>query len=105
MEAIGHPARRRIIDELAQGERTAGELAALFAISRPGVSRHLKVLCQARLVSSRREAQRQVYRLTPAPLAEVDAWLGRYRDWWAGALDALEAEVRRMNEQGGGDDR
>ena len=74
---------------------TAGELAALLPIARPGVSRHLKVLREAGLVEVRRDAQRRVYSLRAEPLAELDAWLGRYRGRWAQPLGALHTEIAR----------
>jgi DNA-binding transcriptional ArsR family regulator len=93
--ALADPTRRRIVELLADGERSAGELAAEFAISRPAVSRHLRVLREHGLVQTRGEAQRRLYSLQPAPLAELDDWLGRYRSFWAQRLDALDTELRR----------
>lgn len=78
-EALADPHRRRLLELLAAGERSAGELAAEFAITRPGVSRHLRVLREAGLVRARGEGQRRLYSVDPAPLAEVDDWLGRLR--------------------------
>lgn len=95
LRALGDHVRLQILDELSTGERTAGELAALFEIARPGVSRHLKVLREAGLVRCRSEAQRRVYSLAPEPLLEIDAWLSRYRSFWTQRLDALETEVAR----------
>ncbi|HEU5244597.1 MAG TPA: ArsR family transcriptional regulator, partial [Gaiellaceae bacterium] len=66
-----------------------------FSISRPAVSRHLRVLRELGLVHVRAEAQRRVYSLEPGPLAELDAWLGRYRGFWENRLDALDTELRR----------
>jgi DNA-binding transcriptional ArsR family regulator len=80
---------------LSRGPGTAGELAALLPIARPGVSRHLRVLREAGLVEFRHEAQRRVYSLRPEPLAEIDAWLGPYRAQWEGRLDALHTEIAR----------
>src|SRR5450755_1113159 len=82
-----------MLDALTGGPATAGELAALLPIARPGVSRHLRVLREAGLVAVRQEAQRRVYSLRPEPLAEVDEWLGRYRALWEPRLDALHARV------------
>jgi DNA-binding transcriptional ArsR family regulator len=93
--AIADPTRRRILDLLAGGERSAGDIAAEFAISRPGVSRHLRVLREAGLVRSRGSGQRRLYTVDPAPLAEVADWLRRYGDFWAQRLDALDTELRR----------
>jgi DNA-binding transcriptional ArsR family regulator len=94
-EALADPTRRRIMELLAAGERSAGDLAAEFAISRPGVSRHLRVLRESGLVRSRGQGQRRLYSVDPAPLAEVQAWLTRYQQFWAQRLDALDTEVRR----------
>ena len=77
------------------GPATAGQLAALLPIARPGVSRHLRVLREAGLVEVRQEAQRRVYSLRPEPLAEVEEWLGQYRGLWRQRLDALHTEVAR----------
>lgn len=92
-EVLADPIRREIIALLAAGERPAGELSAAFEVSRPAVSRHLRVLREAGLVRSRAEAQRRIYSLDARPLAEVDEWLSRYRHYWAGRLDALEQLV------------
>ena len=88
-----------MLDALSRGEATAGELAALLPIARPGVSRHLRVLREAGLVEVRHEAQRRVYSLRPEPLADVDEWLGRYRALWEHRFSALHTEVARGNRQ------
>ena len=93
--ALADPTRRRLLELLASGERSAGELAAEFDISRPGVSRHLRVLREAGLVRARGEGQRRVYSVDPSPLDEVDAWLAHWRGFWAQRLDALDTELRR----------
>jgi DNA-binding transcriptional ArsR family regulator len=95
LRALADEGRRTLLETLVGGPATAGELAALLPISRPGVSRHLRVLREAGLVEFRQEAQRRVYALRPEPLAEVDEWLGRYRDRWEQRLDALHTEVAR----------
>jgi DNA-binding transcriptional ArsR family regulator len=95
MHALADPGRRTLVDALARGEATAGELADLLPIARPGVSRHLRVLREAGLVDVRAEAQRRVYRLRPEPLAEVDAWLSGYRDLWQHRMSALHTEIAR----------
>jgi DNA-binding transcriptional ArsR family regulator len=95
LRALADQSRRTMLDTLADGPATAGELAALLPIARPGVSRHLRVLREAALVEVRQEAQRRVYSLRPEPLAEVDDWLGRYRALWQQRLDALHTEVAR----------
>jgi DNA-binding transcriptional ArsR family regulator len=77
------------VERLAAGEKSAGELGKGLAISQPAVSKHLRVLREAGLVAARVESQRRMYRLTPAPLARVDAWLQRYRALWDSRLDAM----------------
>jgi DNA-binding transcriptional ArsR family regulator len=84
-----------MLDTLARGPATAGELAALLPIARPGTSRHLRVLRDAGLVDVRQRGQQRVYELRPQPLAEVDEWLSRYRALWEQRLDALHTEVAR----------
>jgi DNA-binding transcriptional ArsR family regulator len=95
VRALADGSRRTLLDTLAGGSATAGELAGLLPIARPGVSRHLRVLREAGLVDVRQEAQRRIYSLRPEPLAEVDEWLGRYRAFWEQRLDALHTEVAR----------
>ena len=95
LRAVADESRRTLLETLARGPATAGELAELLPIARPGVSRHLRVLREAGLVEARQEAQRRIYSLCPAPLAEVDQWLGRYRSLWEQRLDALHTEVAR----------
>jgi DNA-binding transcriptional ArsR family regulator len=95
LSAIADPSRRAMLERLAGGPLTAGELAADLPIARPGVSRHLRVLREAGLVEVRHDAQRRVYSLRHEPLAEIDEWLGSYRDLWGRRLDALHTEVAR----------
>jgi DNA-binding transcriptional ArsR family regulator len=99
LAALADPTRRQIVELLAEGEREAGEIAAQFSVSRPAVSRHLRVLRESGLVRSRPEAQRRIYSLDPAPLAEVDEWLAKYRGFWTNRLDALETQVRRRRKE------
>jgi len=99
LEALAEPTRRRIVELLADGERSAGEIAAHFETSRPGVSRHLRVLREHGLVRVRDDAQKRLYSLDPAPLAELDAWLAQYRGFWTNRLDALDTEIRRHQRQ------
>lgn len=98
-EALADPTRRRIVELLADGELTAGELAAEFSTSRPAVSRHLRVLREQGLVTVRSDAQRRVYSLDPAPLVELDAWLARYRSFWSQRLDALDTQLARKRKE------
>jgi len=95
LQALADESRRTMLEALAGKPATAGELAALLPIARPGASRHLRVLREAGLVQARQEAQRRVYSLRPEPLAEVDEWLSRYRALWEQRLDALHTEVAR----------
>ena len=95
LRALADESRRTMLETLSGGPATAGELAALLPIARPGVSRHLRVLRESGLVDVRQEAQRRVYTLRPEPLAEVDEWLGRYRVLWEQRLNALHTEVAR----------
>jgi DNA-binding transcriptional ArsR family regulator len=95
LRALGDESRLVMLDALAKGPATAGELAALLPIARPGVSRHLRVLREAELVEVRQDAQRRVYSLRPQPLAQLDEWLGPYRTLWEQRLDALHTEIAR----------
>jgi DNA-binding transcriptional ArsR family regulator len=101
MQALADPTRRRIVELLAEGERSAGELAAQFRTSRPGVSRHLRVLREHGLVQAREQGQRRLYSLDPTPLAELDSWLARYRPFWANRLDALDTELKLRRKEAG----
>jgi DNA-binding transcriptional ArsR family regulator len=87
--ALADPHRRQVLQLLLEGPRTAGELVEALGLSQPGTSKHLRTLRQARLVRVRAEAQRRVYELDPAPLAELEDWLAPYRRFWEGHLDAL----------------
>ncbi|WP_029434082.1 helix-turn-helix transcriptional regulator [Blastococcus sp. URHD0036] len=95
LTALADPIRREIVALLAGGEVSAGELARRFPVSRPAVSRHLRVLREVGLVQARVEGRRHLYALDPAPLRELDAWLEPYRDLWAQRLDALDTEIAR----------
>lgn len=90
-EVLAEPRRRLILELLAQEELPVGELVARLGMSQPLVSKHLRVLREARLVSSRVDAQRRFYSIEVGPLAEIDEWIGRFRPMWTNALDALEA--------------
>lgn len=86
---LAEPVRREILDLLRNGERPVGDLVSELAMSQPAVSKHLRVLRDAGLVEVRPDAQRRLYRLNPAPLAEIDAWLAPYRRLWSASLDRL----------------
>ena len=88
--ALADPTRARIVDALADGGRSVNQIVGLFSISQPSISRHLKVLREAGLVSVHPIGRQREYRLDPTPLREIDEWLERYRRFWAGRLDALE---------------
>lgn len=93
-EAIAEPNRRALLDLLAEGERSAGDLvASLPSLTQPAVSRHLRILRDVGLVEVRPEAQRRIYALRPERLAELDRWLSRYRRYWSDHLDALERHL------------
>jgi DNA-binding transcriptional ArsR family regulator len=95
--ALAHPARRAILARLARGEAAVQDLGKPFRMSQPAVSRHLKVLEQAGLISRGRDAQRRPRKLEARPLAEANAWLERYRAYWEGTyakLDDLLAELQ-----------
>ena len=104
--AVADPARREVMSALARGDLSAGDVAALFPISRPAVSRHLRVLREAGLVRDELVGRQRVYRLDVEGLAPVTAWLGTLTgspasesDVWSGRLDALETEVRRTRRE------
>jgi DNA-binding transcriptional ArsR family regulator len=94
-EALADPTRRRIVELLAEQERSAGELAGHFQVSRPGVSKHLRVLREAGLVTVREDAQKRIYRLEPKALGRAEGWLARHRQFWEQRLDALEAQIEK----------
>ena len=96
--ALADPTRRKIVELLAERDRDAGELAASFPVSRPAVSRHLRVLRESGLVTVRPRAQRRVFSLDPRPLDELASWLDRYRSFWSKRLDALETELARSRQ-------
>lgn len=100
LRALADESRRTVLETLADGEATAGELAARLPIVRPGVSRHLRVLREAGLVEVSQQAQRRIYRLRPQPLAEVDEWLGRYRPGWSDSRDVGRQDVGGVSFHG-----
>ncbi len=94
--ALADPTRAKIVETLARRDLTAGEIAKRFPVSRPAISRHLRVLRTAHLVRSRGEAQRRVYSLNPDALDEVDHWLAKCRDMWNRRLDRLDEYLKEM---------
>lgn len=99
LAALSDPTRRRIVEFLAEGELSAGEIAARFPTARPGVSRHLRVLRDHGLVRARAEGQRRLYSLDPRPLEELDAWLDHYSGFWKNRLATLDTEVKRQRRK------
>jgi len=98
LAAIADPTRRRIVELLAERDRTAGELVREFDLSAPAISQHLNVLRDAGLIVTRAEGQKRIQSLNPAGLDELDAWLERTRQFWSSRLDALERELRAEDE-------
>lgn len=99
LDVLGDPVRRRIVELLAEREHAAGEVVAViapeFGITQSAVSQHLKVLRDRGFATVRAEGTRRVYAVDPRPLADVDAWLDRFRRFWAPHLDALATEIAR----------
>lgn len=103
-QALADPTRRAILARLAQGEASVMELAEPFAMSQPAISKHLKVLENAGLISRGRDAQRRPCKLEAAPLAEATGWLIEYRKFWEkqfGQLDDLLDELKRLEAMAG----
>lgn len=94
--ALADPTRRAILARLAQGDASVNELAAPFAMSQPAVSKHIKVLEHAGLISRSREAQKRPCRIEAKPLAEASDWLERYRQYWEGNYERLDALLEEM---------
>jgi DNA-binding transcriptional ArsR family regulator len=99
LSALADPTRRAILARLSLGEATVNELAEPFDISLPAISRHLKVLEAAGLISRGREAQWRPCHLEAAPLKQVDAWIGRYRRFWEGSFDRMDAYLQQIQQQ------
>jgi DNA-binding transcriptional ArsR family regulator len=96
--ALSDPTRRAILVRLAEGEATVNEVAAPFAISLPAISKHLKVLEHAGLITRGRDAQWRPCRLEAAPLEDAADWLERYRQFWEGSLDRLDDHLRQIQK-------
>ncbi|TYB42236.1 winged helix-turn-helix transcriptional regulator [Actinomadura chibensis] len=98
-DVLGDPVRRRILELLAEGERSAGDVSGViraeFGISQPAVSQHLRVLRDAGFAVVRADGARRLYAVDAAPLQEIDAWLDRFRRFWTPHLDALATEIAR----------
>ena len=92
-DALADPTRRAVLDLLRRGSLPAGRIAQTFPVSRPAISKHLRLLRRAQLVREHREGRHRFYRLNPAPLKAVDSWLNQYRGFWQTGLTALKAAV------------
>jgi DNA-binding transcriptional ArsR family regulator len=97
--AIADPTRRAILDRLQTGALAVNEIASRFEVSRPAISRHLRVLHQAHLVLEAREGRNRVYRLNPEPLRELDRWLDQYRRFWAVNLLNLKRHIETKGKK------
>jgi DNA-binding transcriptional ArsR family regulator len=96
--ALSDPTRRAILARLAEGEATVTEVAAPFAVSLPAISKHLKVLERAGLITRGRDAQWRPCRLKAAPLEDAADWLEHYRQFWEGSLDRLDTHLRQIQK-------
>jgi DNA-binding transcriptional ArsR family regulator len=91
--ALADPTRRAVLDLLRRGSQPAGQIATAFPISRPAISKHLRLLRRAHLVREHREGRHRVYQLNPEPLRAVDSWIEQYRTFWSASLANLKAFV------------
>jgi DNA-binding transcriptional ArsR family regulator len=102
--ALADPTRRAVLDLLRKGSQPAGRIAQAFPVSRPAISKHLRLLRRAHLVEQRRAGRLRVYQLNPEPLKTVDAWLEGYRNFWrtslAGLKTFVEAEYAKEQSRG-----
>ena len=97
--ALADPTRRAVLDLLRRGSQPAGQIARAFPVSRPAISKHLRLLRRAHLVLERREGRHRFYQLNPEPLKAVDSWLGQYRVFWQTSLSNLKAFVEAEYEK------
>lgn len=98
LSALADPTRRAILARLSKGEATVNELAAPFEMSLPSVSRHLKVLENAGLITRGRQAQWRPCKLEAAPLKQLDGWLEKYRQFWSGSFDRMDALLGELTK-------
>jgi len=91
--ALADPTRRAVLDLLRQGSQPAGRIAEAFPVSRPAISKHLRLLRRAHLVRENRQGRHRLYQLNPAPLKAVDSWLEHYRSFWSASLTNLKTFV------------
>jgi len=95
LQALSDPTRQRIVEMLASGALSSGEIAGRFSLSAPAISQHLKTLKTARLVTVRVDRQKRIYTLDPDGVAELSAWVDQIRAFWNPKLDALEAALNK----------
>ncbi len=96
MTAVADPVRRQVIELLARGERSAGEIGEFFPIAQPSMSRHLRVLRNAGIVNVRADATRRIYSLNPRPLEEIESWAARHLKMWREKFDKLGQHLDAM---------
>ena len=99
-QTLADPTRLRIVEALAGGERTVGDLVRAVDIDQSGVSRHLRILGEAGFVAVRPEGTRRLYSLRPEPFKAMDDWIGTYRKLWEGRLDRFGAALQRRSSKG-----
>ena len=98
-QALADPTRRAVLDLLRRGSQPAGQIANAFPVSRPAISKHLRLLRRAHLVREHREGRNRVYQLNPEPLRAVDSWIEQYRVFWTNNLNSLKAFVEAEYEK------
>jgi DNA-binding transcriptional ArsR family regulator len=98
-QALADPTRRAVLDLLRRGAQPAGQIAQAFPVSRPAISKHLRLLRRAHLVREHREGRHRVYQLNPDPLRAVDSWIEQYRVFWSASLTNLKAFVEAEHER------
>jgi len=102
--ALADPTRRSILERLSEGEASVSELAEPFEMSMPAISKHLKVLERAGLITRGRDAQWRPCRLEPEPLKNVDTWMNPYRQFWEESFDRLDDYLQELQQKGRDDD-
>ena len=95
LQALSDPTRQRIVEMLASGALSSGEIAGRFSLSPPAISQHLKALKQAKLVTVRADKQKRIYALDPQGVGEIADWVDRIKAFWNPRLDALEAALKK----------
>jgi DNA-binding transcriptional ArsR family regulator len=98
-QALADPTRRAVLDLLRRGSQPAGQIAEAFPVSRPAISKHLRLLRRAHLVREHREGRNRIYHLNPEPLRAVDLWIEQYRSFWSASLSNLKAFVESEYEK------